>query len=116
MRFRSLATAVALSALLLGSGCCCFRPFHCLRPFRCCRLHGKHGCGLCGTPVVSDAANSYAPMFIGSGSSCDCCDGGVVAPPTILRPTPSPQGVPTPMPPATSSTPLPGPGPLTRSK
>jgi hypothetical protein len=113
MRFRSLCTAIALSALLLGSGCCCCRPFHCLRPFRC-RLHEKFGCASC-CPTVVEGSVSHSPVVVGPGAPCDCGGGDVAPPPTILRPMPPPAGAITPMPPASSATPLPGPGPLTRS-
>lgn len=125
MRLRSLCAAVALSLSLLGSGCCCHRPFHCFRPFRCLRCGGCGGCGCasCCSPVVSEGAVSYSPGVV-TGPGCDCGGPSPVEPPVIIRPTPAPGGVITtpapgpinPMPPASAITPLPGPGPLTRSK
>jgi hypothetical protein len=123
MRLRSLCTATALAALLLGSGCCCFRPFHhCWRPFRCHRCGGC-GCESCCSGGISDTVVSNSP-----GPGCDCGGGPTpIEPPVIIRPTPIPGGsitpMPggpiTPMPPASSSitpVPGPGPGPLSRNK
>jgi len=115
MRFRMLFTAIALSSLFLGSGCCCNRPFRCWRPFRCCHLRGSCACESCCGSGVSEGAVSYSPMLDSTGS-CDGCGSGAAEPPVYIQPVPAPGGAPiSPMPKA-SSGPLPGPGPLTRSK